>query len=352
MALGIDIGNSKIKLIELNENQENISLASHAMNDVMEDMKIYDPEKIAKANWVASIDTIVKNLGINSKKTKNLISSIPGIRTSIKQLTTLEMNKEELSQSLEFEAKKHIPLDGTEAVLDYHILGSNIKEIDKIDVLLIATTKNIISQHSQILKDAGFKPEVFDTDPIALANCMTYNYDLSDNGCDVIIDIGHLSTSLIVWGNEKPFYNREIEISGHHMVKEIINKLECDYAKGLDELNKNGVNCSTQTTDNNTETSNPFNIKIAEKNVFSNLIDELRKSLRYYMKTNGQTPFKRFFLSGGYSKLPGLEEYFNNQLNIEIELLNPFNKIEGASDIDNPSIYSTAVGLALRGMKK
>ena len=70
------------------------------------------------------------------------------------------------------------------------------------------------------------------------------------------------------------------------------------------------------------------------------------------MKTNGQTPFKRFFLSGGYSKLPGLEEYFNNQLNIEIELLNPFNKIGDTSDIDNPSIYSTAVGLALRGLKK
>ena len=99
MALGIDIGNSKIKFIELNENQGNISLTSYGINDVMEDMKIYDPEKIAKANWVASIDNIVKDLGINSKKTKNLISSIPGIRTSIKQLTTLEMNKEELSQS-------------------------------------------------------------------------------------------------------------------------------------------------------------------------------------------------------------------------------------------------------------
>ena len=130
--------------------------------------------------------------------------------------------------------------------------------------------------------------------------------------------------------------------------------MECDYIEALSELNKSGVNYSSQT--NNTSgnedenTSSPFNIKIAEKNVFSNLIDELRKSLRYYMKTNGQTPFKRFFLSGGYAILPGLVDYLNNQLNIEIELLNPFKKIQNAPTLENPSIYTTAVGLALRDL--
>ena len=58
------------------------------------------------------------------------------------------MNDEELVNSLEFEAKKHIPLDGTEAVMDYHILGQNTKELDKINVLLFATTKNLINQHN------------------------------------------------------------------------------------------------------------------------------------------------------------------------------------------------------------
>ena len=46
--------------------------------------------------------------------------------------------------------KKHIPLDGTEVIMDYHIIGDNPKEPGKIDVLLIATTKNLINQHHQI----------------------------------------------------------------------------------------------------------------------------------------------------------------------------------------------------------
>ena len=50
---------------------------------------------------------------------------------SVKEITTLEMKEDELLQSLEFEAKKHIPLDGTEPIIDYHIIGQNKNEIDK-----------------------------------------------------------------------------------------------------------------------------------------------------------------------------------------------------------------------------
>ena len=57
-----------------------------------------------------------------------------GSNVSIQQITTLEMNQEELEQSLEFEAKKHIPLDGTDAIIDYHHLGNNQSELDKINV--------------------------------------------------------------------------------------------------------------------------------------------------------------------------------------------------------------------------
>ena len=86
------------------------------------------------------------------KKIKTIITAISGKNLSVKEITTLEMKEDELLQSLEFEAKKHIPLDGTEAVMDYHIKGTNDNEIDKINVLLVATTKNIIKQFNSIIK--------------------------------------------------------------------------------------------------------------------------------------------------------------------------------------------------------
>ena len=62
----------------------------------------------------------------------------------IREIITLDMPDQELSVSLELEAKKHIPSDGTDAIIDYHHLGSDPNELDKINVLLVATQKILL----------------------------------------------------------------------------------------------------------------------------------------------------------------------------------------------------------------
>ena len=47
---------------------------------------------------------------------------------------TMDMATEELQSALTFEARKHIPMDGTDAVIDFQIFGQNPNEVDKIDV--------------------------------------------------------------------------------------------------------------------------------------------------------------------------------------------------------------------------
>ena len=81
------------------------------------------------------------------------------------------------------------------------------------------------------------------------------------------------------------------------------------------------------------------------------LIDDIRKSLRYYAKSNnGNSNFKRFFISGGFAELNGLKELIKDELRIETEILNPLNNIACDMKIDNPSKYSVSIGLALRGL--
>ena len=90
-----------------------------------------------------SIQDLTKEMGINPKKVKNLVTSISGHGVSVKQVSTMEMSEDEMINSLEFEARKHIPMDGTDAVIDYQVLGPNKTEVDKIDVALIACTKGV-----------------------------------------------------------------------------------------------------------------------------------------------------------------------------------------------------------------
>ena len=55
---------------------------------------------------------------------------------------------------------------------------TNNFELDKINIILVTTTKNKIQDHSSIIKNSGFKPSIFDADPIALTNLhQTINQD-------------------------------------------------------------------------------------------------------------------------------------------------------------------------------
>ncbi len=349
MSISLDIGTSEIKLVELETVNNDAVVSKVHCKSTWTDLDSFDPEKLEKSNWVACINDICIDTKINPKRIKSVTTAISGKNLSVKEITTLEMNEEELYQSLEFEAKKHIPLDGTDAVMDYYIIGKNESEIDKIDVLLVATTKNIIKQFDSIVRDSGFKNSIFDAEPIALSNCLSHNYGKSEDGIDVILDIGTSTSTLVVYGESQTFFTREIEISGFSIIKEIMNKYDTDYSDAKNILNEDGIESldSSATGDS----SNSFSLESAEKNIFTNLIDEIRKSLRYYVKSNnGSSNFKRLFLSGGFAEIKGLKDQISNELRIETEVLNPFNKIVSDIKIENPSKYTVAVGLALRGL--
>ncbi len=349
MSVSIDIGTNEVKIIELNKVNDNAAVSKISSMSTWINSDSFDPEKIEKANWVACVMDICKQLKIAPKKIKSVVAAISGNNISVKEIVTLNMNEDELMQSLEFEAKKHIPLDGTEAVMDYHIKGNNQSEIDKIDVLLVATTKNVIKQFDSIVRDSGFKNAVFDAEPIALSNCLVHNYGENQDGIDVIIDIGSSSSTLVVFGNEQTFFTRQIDTGGFHFTKDLMKKFDTNYKDAHKILFEDGV--ESFNSDSASDSDDPFTLEVAEKTIISSLIDEVRKSLRYYVKANnGNSNFKRLFISGGYASLEGLKDSFKDELRLETEILNPFNNIESDIKIENPSRYSIAVGLSLRGL--
>ena len=353
MITSIDIGNSNVKIVqsELNNNKLHILKAGSKL--IANDTKKI-PETISQAQFIATVTDLCKEMGINPRRTKNIISGLTGKEVSIKQLTTLEMNEEYLATSLEFEAKKHIPLDGTEPILDYHIIRQNKEEIDKNDLLLVATTKNYINKHNDIMKKSGFKSNIFDADPLALMNMYLYSNELPEEGVDVLINIGDSTTTLMCWGKNHRFFVRELDISGSKFTSEIMQNNSIDYNEALAMKSEKGIdalNDSSANEDNSGE-HDPLAIKVEQKTVFSSLVDEMRKTLRYYMKTSNQAFFNKFYLTGGSAEMLGLKEYVGENLNVDVDVLDPFKNTECSLEIENPAQYAVAVGMAVRGLDK
>ena len=329
MLVGLDIGRQYIKIVAMNKTKDGYKLLDAGQRLVPEPNQAFDPDKIDTHHWVMAIKELLKQQNLNPKKIKLIASGISGASASVKQITTMEMPAEELESAMTFEARKHIPMDGTDAVIDYQILGSNEKEVDKIDVSLVACTKGVLTSHIDLLKESGLKPGVIDADPIAITNSFTYLKDMPSEGLAVILDIGALSSSLVVWG-----------------VKEIVDKKDISYTEAQDILFRDGVASIIK----NQASEDQSTLGVAERSVYDNLIEDLRRSLRFYAKQTGQSFFLKILLTGGAARTPGLAELISSKLNIDCAILNPFEGLDGSEplSLENPSQYVLAMGLCIR----
>ena len=86
--------------------------------------------------------------------------------------------------------------------------------------------------------------------------------------------------------------------------------------------------------------------------VISDLSNEIRKTLRYYMKSKSNTSYNRFLISGGASKLLGLIDFLTSDLNIELEQFDCVQNLKFSNKVKDTANYSIAIGLALRGTLK
>ena len=346
MFLGLDIGRQYVKMIAMNKTKDGYKLLDAGHRLVPDPNQAFDPDKIETHHWVMAVKELLRQQGLNPKKIKTLATGISGASASVKQITTMEMPNEELESAMTFEARKHIPMDGTDAVIDYQILGSNEKEVDKIDVGLVACTKGVLNAHVDLLKECGLKPGVIDVDPIAVTNSFTYLKDMPEDGLAVLLDIGALSSSLVVWGIGQQYFTRDLPIGGHHFVKEVVDKKEIKYTEAQDLLYKEGVSLVLKSESEDNQSA----LSVAQRSVFDNLVEDIRRSLRFYAKQTGQSFFLKILLTGGAAATRGLADLINSKLSIDCDVLNPFDGVEGADSLslDNPSQYVLAMGLCIR----
>ena len=128
-----------------------------------------------------------------------------------------------------------------------------------------------------------------------------------------------------------------------------MKKNEVDYSEAESLKIEKGINILESQS---TPEESGFSIQVSEKTIFTNFVEEIRKSLRYYMKSSPDAFFNKIYLTGGSANLLGLKDFISTNLNSNVELLDPFEKIKLNESLENPYQYSVAVGCALRGIKK
>src|SRR6202521_5793385 len=168
--VGLDIGSSSIKSVELKETKQGYELVSFGLEPLAQDTVV--DGAIMDAPLVAGAISGV--FDAQKTKTKNVATSVSGHSVIVKRVPLPLMSEDELYDRIPSEASQHIPFDIADVNLSYQLLESMDAQMD---VLLVAVKKDKILNHTNVLAQAGKTPVVVDIDAFGLQNCFEVNYD-------------------------------------------------------------------------------------------------------------------------------------------------------------------------------
>ena len=342
--VGIDVGTHSVKIVHLKKLHDGFKLLNYEVRPTVPQGVEYVLSDLRPERYAPVIVEMLKTLRISPKKIKHLVSSIGGDNTSIKQIKTIFLPDDELESALFFEAKKHIPISGTDMVLDYQVLSVEEKT-NNMNILLAATSKDVLNDHTNVLATAGLSPHIVDIDSLAVANSFALNA-FAEEGVYVLLNVGAHRTNMIIWGPDAKFFARDIPYGGFHFTTDIMRKRQMEWEEAEQYKFDFGL-----TDDPNRPTVQTISmLDISEKSTEDAIAEELRRSLRFYVKEAGNSDFRKIYLMGGTAKLKGLPEYLQDKVNVPTEVFMPFINVEMPEkfqDKKDPQL-SLAIGLAMR----
>lgn len=339
--LGLDIGSSSIKAVQLKKTKEEFQLQHFGFAPL-------PPESIVNGGIFNSgnvINAIRGLCGLAKIQTKNVVLAINGHSLIIKKISVAEMTERELEEQLPWEAAHYIP-DVSDVNMDYRILGHR-PETNQMEILLVAAKMDMVNDYVAMVTEAGLDPVIVDVDALALENAFAMNYEVQE-GNVVLINIGASTTNINILSGGKTAFVRVLSIGGNQFTEEIQKQfnISLDEAEALKlggEMPENEHAILPQEVD-----------KIL-CSVAGSLAAEIQKSIDFYSATTIDANIAKIYLSGGTSKIAQVKDVLENRLGLPFEIMDSFKKIQidkKQFDVDflkriSP-MAAAAVGLASR----
>ena len=339
--LGLDIGASSVKACLLKETKRGWTLQTFDMVELPDEAIVEG----AVMNSGVIVDAIRELVQRNRIKQKQCALAVAGYSVIIKKITLPLMTREELDESIQWEAEQYIPFDISDVYLDVEMLSSRAVQ-GQMDVLLVAAKKETVNDYVNVAREAGLEPVVMDVQACDLQNMFEVNYGTAVGETVVLIDVGASVTNINVLADGVTTLTRDIAMAGNLFTEEIQKQLNITYEEA--ETYKRG---GAEQTD----TVVPQEVDRVVQQVAEAIAGEVQRSLDFYAATSAESMFSKVYLSGGSARLPALGRTISRTCGVPVELVNPFANIAYDEKTFTPEFLEqiapsagVAVGLALR----
>jgi type IV pilus assembly protein PilM len=338
--LGLDVGSSAVKLVNLSEQRGEYTLEHFGVTELDPDAIV--DGAIMDAGHVA--DAIRRVVGGQKLKQKRVAISVSGNSVIVKKIHLPIMSEEELAESITWEAEQYIPFEISDVHLDFHIMESGDPSVPsgQMPVLLVAAKKERVSELVTLVEEAGLKPTIVDVDAFGLENIFCANFGVGDR-ITGLVNVGASAININVLLDGMSAFTRDISMGGDRYTEEIQKGLNVSFGEA--ERAKRGERIEGIDQAKVQQIIQSTNVEVAS---------EIGRTFDYFKTTVQATQIDKVFLAGGASKTQGLLEQVGERLGIPVQLLNPFENIHLATGVDTERLaghtpfLGVAAGLATR----
>lgn len=347
LTLGLDIGSTAIKLVQLKEVVQR-GVVGYQLQSF--GIKPLPPEAIidgALMNSMAIVQAIQELIAELRVKNRNVTISIPGHSVIIKKISLPLMSQEELDETIQFEAGQYINIDTKDVFLDTFPLPAEDDQMGQMDALLVAAKKDMVNDYAAAVAEAGLIPANVDVDTFAIQNCFEANYEVSSGETVVLLNIGASIININILTNGVPAFTRDITAGGNNFTEEIQKQLNVSYEEA-EALKSGGA-------DADSDALVPQEVESILEATAAQIAGEVQRSIDFYTSTAVDDHIGRILISGGSAKVPALFKAIEQRAGLSVEILNPFRCIEIDNRRFDPAyimelapVAAVAVGLGLR----
>lgn len=337
--VGLDLGSSAVKAVELRRVRAGFELVRAGIEPLepgaVAEGAIEDADSVS-----AAIRRVFSRSRIRSRK---VATSVSGHSVIVKKLTLPAMSREELEESIQWEARQVIPFDLSDVHLDHQVLESAPGGED-IRVLLVAARKERVASRLEAIAGAGLSPVIVDVDGFALQNAYEANYGPGSSVTTALLHIGAGVTNAVVTRGGLPLFTRDVSAGGRQLTELLQKQLGIEFEEA-ERMKKESAAEALE--------AGPCGALL--QSATETLLLEIRKTLDLFEAAGEGESIQRVYVSGGCSELAGLTERLQSGLDLPLEPLDPFKSIAVGRGVEEESLYrqapslAVAVGLALRG---
>lgn len=342
--LGIDIGSSSMKVVELQEKKGVITLATYGEVQLgpYAGKQIGESVTLEQKQEQEALVDVIRESAVKARKA---VFAMP-LSSSFVTNVSIEADADaDLASMVRIEARKVIPASLSEVTLDWAEVEMTKKEASESEssqrnILIAAIQNSALERFKILMQFAGIEQPPTEIECFSTIRSL-YSTDESDVA---VIDIGAVSSKLYIARKGLLMRMYRIRAGGAIATKRIADVLEVDFDKA-EEMKYLA----------DKQASNFSDIKRAHHSSYDRAFREFNQVLREYEQRTG-TKFRMVYLSGGGSLFPGLDQHLKEVLDREVITANPFSKVAYPAFMEDtmreigPS-FTVALGAAMRAFE-